>query len=150
MKIQFKAYLMLAGKTATGFVVPPEVMAQLNEGKKPPVKVTIKGYTFRTTVAVYGGECMIGISAENRKSANVLAGELMEIQIESDKEPRIADVPPDFKELLYQEPSALNLFESLSYSRKQGILLPIRDAKTNETRTRRMQKALESLLAGKA
>ncbi len=150
MTIYFKSTLMLAGKTATGFVIPDEVITKLNAGKKPPVKVTINGYTFRNTVAVYGGEYMIGVSAENRKGANVNAGDMLNIGIECDTEPRIAEVPSDFREMLNQDPLALENFERLSYSRKQGILLPIRDAKTTETRQKRMEKSLENLRSGKA
>lgn len=150
MIIHFKSTLMLAGKTATGFVIPAEVINQLNAGKKPPVKVTINGYTFRNTVAVYEGVFMIGVSAENRKHADVKAGDLLEIGIECDTEPRIAEVPTDFNEKLILDPLALENFERLSYSRKQGILLSIRDAKTTETRLKRIEKSLENLRHGKA
>ena len=50
--MRFRARIELHGKTATGIVVPPEVVESLQSGKRPPVRVTINGYTYRSTVAV--------------------------------------------------------------------------------------------------
>ena len=60
-----------AGKTAAGIEVPAEVVTALGQGKKPPVRVTIKGYTYRSTVATVGGRFMVGVSNEVRASAGV-------------------------------------------------------------------------------
>jgi Domain of unknown function (DUF1905) len=35
--------------------VPPKVADALGRGKRPPVVVTLNGYSWRSTVAVYGG-----------------------------------------------------------------------------------------------
>ena len=53
--MRFRTVLLLNGKTATGFHVPPDVVASLGKGKRPPVVVTLNGrYTYRNTVAAYG------------------------------------------------------------------------------------------------
>ncbi len=54
-RMRFRATLELAGKTATGFEVPAPVVDALGAGKRPPVRVTINGHTYRNTVAVYAG-----------------------------------------------------------------------------------------------
>jgi hypothetical protein len=64
--MRFRATIQLAGKTATGIRVPGEVVASLGASKRPPVRVTINGHTYRNTVAPMGGVFMIGVSAENR------------------------------------------------------------------------------------
>ena len=69
--MQFKTVLLQAGKTATGFEIPAEVVEKLGAEKKPPVKVTINGYTYRNTIAVMGGVYMIGVSALHREGANI-------------------------------------------------------------------------------
>ena len=80
--------MLSAGKTALGFEVPPEVVDSLGAGKRPPVLVTINGYTYRNTVAVYGGVYMIGVSAENRAQAKVTGGDEADVDLELDTAPR--------------------------------------------------------------
>src|SRR3989442_12967034 len=55
--------------------VPPPTLAMLGERKRAPVKVTLNGYTYRTTIAVYGGKSYLGVRREVREAAGVAAGE---------------------------------------------------------------------------
>ncbi len=148
-KATFNTTLLIAGKTATGFCIPPEIILTLGAGRKPPVVVTINGYTYRNTVAVMGGDYMIGVSAEHRKGAGIAGGDEIEVTLELDTAPRIAEVPEDFQEALNNQPAAGQAFDGLSYSKKQGLLIPIKDAKTAETRQRRIEKAMAQLMEGK-
>jgi Domain of unknown function (DUF1905) len=77
--MRFRTTLELAGKTATGFRVPPKVVEALGHGKRPPVTVTIRGYTYRNTVAAYGDVYLIGVSAEHRAAAGVAAGDEVDV-----------------------------------------------------------------------
>ncbi|HET7269866.1 MAG TPA: YdeI/OmpD-associated family protein [Rubrobacter sp.] len=132
----------LGGKTATGIPVPDEVVEGLGKGKRPPVRATINGHTYRSTVASVGGQFMLPISTENRESAGVAAGDEVEVDIELDTEPREVTVPPDLAEELDSEAEARRFFDGLSYSKKQRFVLPIEQAKTDETRQRRIAKAI--------
>jgi len=67
--VRFRTTIEQGGKTATGIRVPDTVVAALGSGKRPAVRVTINGFTYRSTVAVMGGVFMIGVSAENRAGA---------------------------------------------------------------------------------
>ncbi len=144
--MKFKTTVELAGKTATGLQVPEEVVADLGQGKKPAVRVTVGGHTYRTTVAVMGGKFMIPLSAENRTAAGVAAGDEVEVGIELDLEPREVEVPRDLLDALANEPDAQKAFEGLSYSNKRRIVLSLEEAKTEETRRKRIVKAISSLL----
>jgi hypothetical protein len=62
--MRFRTTIKQSGKTATGIQVPEEIVETLVSGKRPAVKVTINGYTYRSTVAVLGGAYMVGVSAE--------------------------------------------------------------------------------------
>jgi hypothetical protein len=148
--MRFKTTLELAGKTATGFRVPPDVVAALGKGKRPPVVVTIKGYSYRNTVAVYGDEYLIGVAAEHRAAAGVKAGDELDVALELDTAPREVDVPEDFATALEAAPDARRFFDSLSYSNKRRITLSIEDAKSPETRQRRIATSIERLSAGRA
>src|SRR5436190_8407345 len=91
--MKFNAVVLLSGKTATGISVPPTVVESLGSSKRPPVRVTINGYTYRSTVAPMGGEFMLPVSGEIRKSAGVGAGDEVDVDIELDTEPRELNVP---------------------------------------------------------
>ncbi len=147
--MQFKTVLLQAGKTATGFEIPSEVVEKLGAGKKPPVKVTINGYTYRNTIAVMGGVYMIGVSALHREGAKIKGGDKITVNIELDTEERIAEVPADLEKRLKKDPVAKKNFDALSYSKKRAFIIPINDAKTEETRQRRIEKTLELLKENK-
>jgi Bacteriocin-protection, YdeI or OmpD-Associated/Domain of unknown function (DUF1905) len=146
--MRFRATLELAGKTATGMHVPPEVVTALGAGKRPPVRATINGYTYRSTVAVYGGEFLLGVSDEVRKAAGVRAGDELDVELELDTEPREVEVPPDLAAALGKAPTARRTFDALSYSNKRRHVLAIEGAKTPETRKRRIDKSMEELSGG--
>ena len=144
----FRAVVQLSGKTATGIEVPADVVAALGSGKRPSVRVTINGYSYRSTVAPMGGRFMIPLSGEHRTNAGVAAGDEVEVALELDTEPREVRVPDDFAETLSRDPVAQQRFEALSYSRKQWHVLSIEGAKTAETRQRRIEKSVGSLREG--
>ena len=143
--MQFRTTILAAGKTATGIEVPVEVIEGLGSGKRPAVRVTINGQTYRSTVAPRGERYLVGVSAENRKLTGVAAGDRVEVTIALDTEPREVTVPADFAEALDREPRARQRFDGLSYSKRKSFVLPIEQAKTPETRQRRIAKAMKEL-----
>jgi hypothetical protein len=147
--MHFRATIDLDGTTATGMRVPAEIVEALASGKRPPVRVTINGYTYRSTVAVMGGEYLIGVSAENRAGAGVVAGDEVDVDVELDAEPREVTVPSDFAAALDAQPAARQTFDRLSYSNKSWHVLSIEGAKTDETRQRRIAKSVEALREGR-
>lgn len=148
--MRFHATLLASGKTATGFQVPDDVVAALGAGKRPAVRVTIEGHTYRSSVASMGGVFMVGVSAENRAAAGVSAGDELEVDIELDAEPRLVTVPSDLAKALRGAPDAKAIFDGLSYSRKSRQVLSVEGAKTPETRARRVDKVIVDLREGKA
>ncbi|MEU8639644.1 YdeI/OmpD-associated family protein [Amycolatopsis sp. NPDC048633] len=147
--MKFRTQVLLGGKTATGLPVPADVVEALGSGKKPAVTVTLGGHSYRTTVASRGGRFLVPLSAENRERAGVAAGDDVEAEITLDTAPRELEIPPDLAEALAADPAAKERFESLSYSAKQRFVLPIGQAKAEETRQRRVAKVITDLRAGK-
>lgn len=147
-RMKFRATIQPHGKTATGIQVPAEIVASLGSSKRPPVRVTINGHTYRSSVASMGGEFMLGVSAENRLSADVVAGDEVDIVIELDTEPRAVTMPPDFTTALDRDADARRFFDSLSYSHQRRYVLAIEEAKTAETRQRRITKTVSILRDG--
>ncbi len=148
--MRFTTTLLQSNGNATGIVVPPAVVEALGSGKRPPVTVTLNGYTYRNTIAVMGGEYMVGVSAAHRAAAGVTGGQTLEVDIELDTAPRVVTVPDDFAAALDADPDARQTFNSLSYSNQSWHVLQVEDAKTDETRQRRIAKSVEMLRQGRA
>jgi hypothetical protein len=143
--MKFRAEILLNGKTATGIQVPPDVVEALGSGKRPAVRVTICDYSYLSTVATMNGVYMLPVSADVRANAGVQAGDQVEVGLELDSTPREVVVPDDLAVALAADETARNVFESLSYSNKRRVVLPIEDARTDETRQRRIAKSIEKL-----
>lgn len=148
--MRFRTTLQQEGKTATGFQVPGEVVEALGKGKRPPVSVTINGYSYRSTVAAYGDVYMLPLAAEHREAAGVAAGDELEVDLELDSAPREVEVPADLATALGAEPAAQTTWDGLSYSNKRWHVLNIEGTKNEETRRRRVEKSVALLREGKA
>jgi hypothetical protein len=147
--VRFHTTILESGKTATGIRIPDEIVEALGAGKRPPVRVTINGYTYRNTVAVMGSDYMVGVSAEHRAGAGVAGGDEVDVEIELDTAPREIEVPADLATALDQEPDARRTFDGLSYSNKSWHVLQVTGAKSEETRQRRIAKSVAALREGR-
>ncbi len=123
---------------ATALQVPADAVAALGRGKRPPVKVSLNGYTYRTTIAVMGGVFMLPLSAEHREAAGVKAGDKVDITLELDTEPRTVTVPKDLAAALSKRRGAKAKFDALSYSARKEYVRQVESAKAQETRERRI------------
>jgi hypothetical protein len=149
MSVRFRTTMLTTGKTTVGFEVPPEVVQALGAGKRPPVTVTINGYTYRNSIAVMGGVYMIGVSSEHRGPARVSGGDAVEVELELDTAPRVVEVPTDLAAALDAEPAARATFDRLSYSNKSWHVLQVTGTKNPDTRARRVEKSVAALREGR-
>jgi hypothetical protein len=133
------------GMNATGLPVPAEVVAALGTQKKPKVKVSLKGYTYRSTVAVFGDVFILPLSQEHRAAAGVQAGDKVEVTLELDLEPRTVDVPDDLRAALAGKSGALESFNRLSYTLRKEYVRQVNEAKAQATRERRIAGIVEKL-----
>jgi uncharacterized protein YdeI (YjbR/CyaY-like superfamily) len=147
--MRFRTTILQGDKTATGIRIPDEIVESLGKGKRPPVRITINGFTYRSTVAVMGGAYMVGVSAENRAGARVAGGDEVDIDIELDTQPRELTVPPDLAKALDAQPEARRTFDGLSFSNRQWHVVSVEGAKTDETRQRRIAKSVDTLREGR-
>jgi len=145
--VDFRATIVLGGKTATGIPVPADVVEGLAAGKRPPVVVTVAGYTYRTTVAPYTGEYFVPLAAEHREAAGVAAGQEVDVRIELDTAPRDTALPDDLDAAL--DDAARSHFHSLAPSHRKEWVRWVEEAKKPETRAARIERTVESLRAGK-
>jgi bacteriocin resistance YdeI/OmpD-like protein/uncharacterized protein DUF1905 len=147
--MRFRTTVELGGKTATGLEIPDNVLAALGSGKRPAVRITVGGHTYRTMVASRGGRFLVPLSAENRAAAGVAAGEQVDIDIEADTAPREVTVPADLADALAHDNTAQHFFDALSYTHRKEWVRWIAEAKKSETRKARIARTLAALRAGK-
>lgn len=147
--MRFTTTVELGGKTATGFVVPDEVVTALDSGRRPAVVVTVGGHTYRSTVASMGGRSLVPLSAENRTAAGVAADDEIDVDIELDTAPREVRLPADLADALQADPNVRDQFEALSHSNRTEWARWIEDAKRPATRSRRVSDAIAGLRDGK-
>jgi Bacteriocin-protection, YdeI or OmpD-Associated/Domain of unknown function (DUF1905) len=147
--MRFATTVLLGGKTATGLQVPDEVVDGLGGGKRPAVKVTVAGHTYRTTVAARGGMFLVPLSAENRTAAKVEAGDEVEVDIELDTEPRVVTVPDDLAEAFTKDSQAQHNFDAMAFTHRNEYVRWIESAKRPETRERRVSEAVTALHEGR-
>ena len=143
--MRFHATIALHGKSATGIEVPADVLAAFGAGKRPKVKVTINGYSYPSSVGSMGGLSLIPVSAEVRAKAGVAAGDEVDVDVVPDTAPRVLQIPADLAAALDATPAARHAFDKLSYTGRQRHVLAVEQAKTAQTRERRVAKAITDL-----
>lgn len=112
---------------------------------RAPVRVTLKGYTYRSTIAVMGGEWLIPLRASHRQAAGLEGTETLSVRLELDEEKREVKPPPDLVKALRAVPAAWKRWQTLSFSHQREHVEAIEEARKPETRARRIAKAVEML-----
>jgi uncharacterized protein YdeI (YjbR/CyaY-like superfamily) len=143
MKTTFTTNIKAVGNN-TGIEVPEKNMAELGSNKKPAVKVNVSGYSYPSTVAVMGGKFMIALSKANREAAGLKAGDKVEVTLELETAPRTIEVPDDLSKALTKA-NIKKPFEALAFSKRKEFVRQVEDAKTQDTRERRIEKIVMSL-----
>lgn len=143
--MKVKTVILQTGANTTGIEITEKMLEQLGGGKRPLVVVTINGYSYRSAVGKMGDKFMVGVSAENRKKAKVSGGDKVEISLELDTAPRTIDIPEALQKALDKNKDIKAKFEKLAPSKKKAIVLSITEAKSLETKVRRIEKTIEGL-----
>ncbi len=141
--MRFETTLLQTGNT-TGVEIPPEVIEALGGGRRPAVTLTVNGYSYRSTVGVMGGKSLVPFSSEHRAASGLKGGEAITVDVELDAAPREVVVPGDFANAL-EAAGARAAFDKLAFSHRKEHVRAIEDAKTADTRGRRIEKAIEKL-----
>ncbi|MFL5731883.1 MAG: YdeI/OmpD-associated family protein [Chloroflexia bacterium] len=130
---------------ATRVAIPIDVHAVFGSRARVPVRGTINGFSFRSSLFPYGGVHYLIVTRAVREGAHVKAGDTVDLVLERDDEPRIVTPPPDFSQALAANAPARDAWEKMSYSRRKELVNTIEEAKKPETRARRIDKALAEL-----
>jgi bifunctional DNA-binding transcriptional regulator/antitoxin component of YhaV-PrlF toxin-antitoxin module len=130
---------------ATGITIPFDV-EKVFGAKRVPVKVTINGAEYRSTIMKMSGKYMMAVPKVFRDAANIKAGDLIKVSMEKDSEKRAVEIPNDLKKAL-QKANLTETFAKMSFTHQKEYVRAVEDAKKPETRIRRIEKTIEMLAA---
>jgi Bacteriocin-protection, YdeI or OmpD-Associated/Domain of unknown function (DUF1905) len=142
MKTSFKTNIRQVGNN-TGIEVPAENIAELNAGKKPAVLVDVSGYQYSNTVAVMGGKYMISLSAAHRAASGLKGGDAVSVTLTLETAPRTVEMPSELLEVLAG--AMETVFAGLAPAKRKEFVRQVADAKSQETRERRIEKIITQL-----
>jgi len=114
---------------------------------RAPVKVTLNGYTYRSTIAAMGGPPFIPLRRSNREAAGLEGNETLEFRLDPDTEKREVKPPADFVKALKAAPPAWDRWQEMSYTHQREYVEALAGAKRPETRTRRLEGAVQAIRA---
>lgn len=122
---------------------PKEVFGKV----RAPVRVSLNGYTYRSTIAAMGGTVCIPLRRSNREAAGLEGGETLDVEIALDTGKRVVTPPRELVRALKAKPSAWNRWRELSFSHQREYVEAISEARKPETRARRIADAVRMISA---
>lgn len=143
MSATYKTVILGFGNHAA-IEIPEDILKQLGTNKRAPLKVTVNGYTYQSTATGVDGKCLVVFPQKDRQAANAKAGDEIEVTLELDAGVREVDVPEELTEAL-KDANLLDTFNGLTYSKRKEFARQVSDAKTVETRDRRIEKVIAAL-----
>ena len=145
---RFSVELERVQKTATMFRVPFDLEEAFGRAR-PPVKVTIRSHTWRTTPGVYGGVGHIVVSRAVKAATGVDAGDRVRVTMELDTERRTVEAPRDLRSALDRKPEVAKAFDRMSLTHRREYVEWVEEAKRPETRARRVVGTVERVREGR-
>ncbi|MBI1227199.1 MAG: DUF1905 domain-containing protein [Bacteroidetes bacterium] len=140
----------LDGLPNNGAVVFPYDLKETFGKKSVKVKITFDGIEYRGLLKSMGGDCVYCLIRKDiREKLGKQPGDLIEVTVLEDTEERIVAVPPDFQQVMDENPKMKEVFERFSYTCKKEYVNWIESAKRPETRQNRIQKSVEMISSGK-
>lgn len=116
---------------------------------RAPVKVTVNGYSYRSTIAAMGGPPFIPLRKSHYQAAGIDGDGPVSVTLELDTEKRTVKPPADLVKALKAERGAWEKWQALSFTHQREHVEAIEDAKKPETRTRRIERAVSAAAAAK-
>jgi hypothetical protein len=146
--LDLTATLVPRGPAAAVVLDEQQVLAIGDGAKRFPVRATVNGHSWRTTIAPMRGEFLLGLSRAVREAAGVEAGQKVAVRIELDTAPREVEIPPPLAAALAGDPAAAATFDALAFTHRKEYARWVAEAKRPETQERRVAQALARLREG--
>ncbi len=122
--------------------IPFDVKKEFGRGN-PLVKIYYEGELYRGMISNMGFGSMCVIPQEVRKKINKTHGDIITVELELDLEERKVEVPEFLLNALEKTPELKEIFDQLSYTNRKELSRSITSAKREETKIKRLAKALD-------
>ena len=147
--MKFKVKLLgMDGSEVAAFKPPIDVPKTFGIKGRVPVKGTINGFPFRSSLMNMGEGHMMVVNAQLRAGAHCKAGDTVNIVIERDDAKRTVTVPAALKKIINSDPKAKAFWAGLSFTHQKEYVREIEDAKKPETREKRIATMMDALRRG--
>lgn len=124
------------GTAMSGIQLPFDPKALFGSARAP-VRVTLNGYTYRSTTFIMDGCRFVPLRTSNREAAGVRDGQTLEVTMTLDTAERTVEVPPDLDRTL-RAAGLRAAFDAMSYTCRREYVEAIAQAKKPETREKRV------------
>lgn len=150
MAHKFKTKLLgLEGMETAALKPPFDVPTTFGRKGRVPVKGTINGFPFRSSLMNMGQGHMMVVNAQLRAGAKCKAGDTVDVVMDVDEEPRVVETPAYLKKIIGADAKLKAAWEKLSYTHQKEYVREIDGAKREETREKRIAQMLDNLRTGK-
>lgn len=148
MSVRYQTEVLGEGNHAS-LLIPDWVLEELKTNKRAPLKITVNGHTYQSTAVGVAGECRVVFPSAERKAAKVSSGDIVEVRLELDSGYREVQMPAELVKALKSN-GLTKTYADLSYSKRKEFARQVTEAKTEETRLRRLVKVIEEIQGSKA
>ena len=147
-KYKFKAKIEAGDGGGAYILFPYDTEKEFATKGRVPIKATFDGVPYTGSLVKYGQpQHMLGLLKSIREQIGKGPGDMIEVTIQKDEEERVVEIPPAFEKLL-QKKGLLPAFEKLSYTHRKEYCRWLTEAKREETRLARLEKAIAMLKKG--
>lgn len=143
---RFRAELEAARAGGAFVLLPPDIATALGGTKQMRVIGSINSIPYQSSTMPYGGRGLfMGVHKATQAAAGIALGDLLDVEISRDDRPRVLELPPELESAFTADPALRERFESLAFTRRKELAVPIGAAKLPAARASRLEKALRYL-----
>jgi Bacteriocin-protection, YdeI or OmpD-Associated/Domain of unknown function (DUF1905) len=147
-RYKFKAKIEASDGGGAYVLFPYDTEEEFATMGKVPVKATLNGVPYTGSLMTCGGpHHMLAVLKAIRQQTGKGPGDMIDVEVWKDQASRTVKVPAPFEKLMKKE-GLLPFFEGLSHTHRREYCRWIADAKKEETRLKRLEKAVEMLRKG--
>ncbi|HEY1461980.1 MAG TPA: YdeI/OmpD-associated family protein [Terriglobales bacterium] len=143
---KFKTKLTGHAEMDAAVLQPPfDVVEVFGRKGRVPVKGTVNGFPFRSSLMNMGNGHMMAVNAQMRAGAKCQAGDTVSVVMELDEEERKVEVPAYLKKIIDKDSKAKEFWPKLSFTNQKEYVREIEGAKRQETREKRIAAMMDAL-----
>lgn len=144
--LKFKVKLLAPEGFDSAALKPPfDVIEVFQRKGRVPVKGTINGFPFRSSLMHMGAGHMMVVNAQMRAGAKCKAGDLVDVVMELDEEKRTVELPAYLEKVINADAELRAVWDKLAFTHQKEHVRAIEEAKRPETREKRIAAMKEML-----